>query len=54
MFREILAITLLVCGIGLLVFALAVPEQGLSALPMAVGELALGAWLTLIQPKKRE
>jgi hypothetical protein len=54
MFREILASTLLVCGLGLLVFALAVPDQGVLFLPMAVGELTLGAWLTLIQPKKRE
>jgi hypothetical protein len=39
---------------GLLVFALAVPDQGLSVLPMAIGELALGVWLSLIQPKRRE
>jgi len=45
MIREILAIALIVAGLGVLGWVIAVPDKTLSALPMTVGELTTGLWL---------
>ena len=54
MIREILAITLVVSGLGLLGWALAVPDRALPVLPMAAGELATGLWLFLLRLERGE
>ena len=54
MVREILAITLVVSGLGLLGWALAAPERLLPVLPVAAWELATGLWLLLLRVEGSE
>ena len=54
MMREILAVTLVVAGLALLGWTLAAPDRALLALPMAIGELAMGLWLFLFRPERVE
>lgn len=54
MIREILAIELIVSGLGLLGWVIAAPDQMLPGTPVAAGELALGLWLFLLRPEGGE
>ena len=51
MIREVLAITLIVAGLGVLGWVISAPDRALPVLPMAVGELATGLWLCLFRPE---
>jgi hypothetical protein len=50
--REMLAITLVMSGIGLLGWALVAPDLALLVLPMAIGGLATGLCFYLLQSKR--
>jgi len=54
MIREVLAITLIVAGLGLLGWVLAAPDRMLPGLPMAAGGLATGLWLFFLLPEGSE
>jgi hypothetical protein len=50
MLRELLAVTLILAGLGLLGWMISAPDRALPALPVAAGGLATGLWLFLLHP----